>query len=58
MNICEIAAASAGNQNFLADAIGMLEHRDAPPAFSGLYRAKQSRRAAAQNQSVKFSRQQ
>src|SRR5258708_3850864 len=54
MDICEIATAPAGDQDFLADAIGMLEHGDAAPAFAGLNRAEKSRGAAAENQGVKF----
>jgi hypothetical protein len=38
MDVGEIAAAAAGDQNFLADAIGTLEHGNAPSAFAGLYR--------------------
>jgi ATP-binding cassette subfamily F protein uup len=53
MNIGEIATASAGDQNFLANAIGMFKHGDAPPAFASLDRAHESGRAAAENQSVK-----
>ncbi len=54
IDICEIAAASAGDQDFLADAIGMFEHRDTAPAFACLNRAQESRGAAAENQGVKF----
>src|SRR5260370_36319292 len=53
MDICEIAAASAGDQDFLADAIGMLEHGDTAPAFAGFNRAEKSRGAAAESQSRK-----
>jgi len=54
IDICEIAAASAGDQDFLADAIGMLEHGDTPPAFAGFNRTEKSRGATAENKSVKF----
>ena len=57
MNVGEITASPAGDQNFLADAIGMLEHGDAPPAFAGLDRAEESSGAAAKNHSVKFANQ-
>ena len=53
-NVAEIAAAAAGDQDFLADALGMLEDSDAPPAFAGFDRAEESRGAGAKNESVKF----
>jgi hypothetical protein len=36
MKVGEIAAASAGDENLLAAAVGALQHGDAPPAFAGL----------------------
>ena len=54
MDICEIAAASTGDQDFPADALRMLQHRDTASALAGLNRAEESRGAAAENQSVKF----
>ena len=36
----EIAAASSGDQDFLADAVGALQHGDASPAFSGFHGAE------------------
>jgi hypothetical protein len=57
MNIGEIAAAAAGDENFLPDAIGMFKHRDAPPAFAGLNRAEESLCTPAKNQSVKVMNQ-
>ena len=54
IQVCEIAAASAGDENFLAGAIGPLQDRDAPAALAGLDRAHQSRSAGAQNQGIEF----
>jgi hypothetical protein len=36
MNVGEITASPAGDENLLPDSIGMLEHGDAPAAFAGL----------------------
>ena len=33
VNIGEVAASAAGDQNFLAAAVGVLENGDAPPAL-------------------------
>ena len=52
MEIGEITAPSARNKNLLAQAIGVLENRNAPPAFAGLNRAHQARCAAAENECV------
>src|SRR5580692_276768 len=57
MKIGEVAAAPAGDQDFLADFIGPLEHGDATSAFTGFDGAKQSGGAGADNQSVKFMNQ-
>jgi hypothetical protein len=57
INVREIAASASGDQDFLSDAIGVLQHGDAPPAFAGLDGAEKSRSAAAQNQSVEWSHQ-
>jgi len=54
VEICEIAAASSGNKYFLARAIGPLEDRNAPSAFSGFNRAHQSGGSRAQNYGVEF----
>jgi hypothetical protein len=53
MDVGEIAAASTGDENLLADAIGTLQNGDTPPAFPGFYGAKQASRPSAKNQSVK-----
>src|SRR5437879_8068255 len=49
IDICEIATASAGDQDFHAHALAMFEHRDTAPAFAGLNRAEKSRGASAEN---------
>ena len=54
IEIGEITAAAAGDQDFLADAIGTLQHSDAPSAFAGLDRTKEPRGASAENQNVKL----
>ena len=48
MQIGEIAAPAAGDQNFLADAVGVFQHDDAPPVLAGGNGAHQSGRPAAQ----------
>jgi hypothetical protein len=47
MEIREIAAATARDQDFLADAIGPFEDRDAASTFAGLGRAEESRGTSA-----------
>jgi hypothetical protein len=54
MEVGEIAAASAGDQDFLADAFGALQHRDAAAAFAGFDGAEQAGGAGTKNQSVKL----
>ena len=54
INIREIAAPAARNQNLFAEPLGMFEHRHAPPPLARLDRAHQSRSATAKNQSIKF----
>ena len=54
MNIGEIAPAPAGDQDFLPNAIGMLKHSDATPAFAGFDRAEESRSAAAEDDNIKL----
>src|SRR5207248_8255032 len=56
-NVGEIAAATAGDQNFLADAVGVLEDGDTPAAFAGFNGAEKSGGTGAENQSVKSVRQ-
>ena len=55
INIREIAAPAAGNQNLFADAFGMFEHSHAPPALARLNRAHQSRSATAQESKHQIS---
>ncbi len=43
MNVGEIASSAAGDQDFLADPVGMIEHRNAAPAPPGLDGAHQPR---------------
>jgi hypothetical protein len=57
MEIREIAAASAGDQDFLTDFICAFDHGDAASAFAGLDGAKQSGGSGAKDQSVKFMNQ-
>ena len=54
IQISEITAASAGDQNLLAGTIGALKNRDAPPAFAGFDRAHKSRGSCSQNDRVEF----
>ena len=54
MDICEIAAAAAGDEDFLSDAIRALKDSDAAPAFAGFGRAEKSRGACAEDESVEF----
>jgi hypothetical protein len=54
MEVSEIAAASAGDQDFLSDAVGALQYGDTAPAFAGLYGAEQTCGPCAKNQSVKL----
>ncbi len=49
IDICEIATAPAGDQDFLADTLGLFKHRDTATPFAGLNRAEKSRGAAAEN---------
>ncbi len=52
MQVGEVAAAAAGDQDFLADAIGVFEHGDAASAFAGGNGAHQAGRASAQHYRV------
>ncbi len=57
MNVGEIATPPAGDEDFLADAIGMLEHGDTPPAFASLDRAEEASGTAAKHQRIKVAHQ-
>ena len=54
MDICEIAAAAAGDEDFLADAIGALKDGDAASALSSFGCAEESCGAGAEDENVKF----
>jgi hypothetical protein len=55
MKVGEIAAAAAGNENFLADAVRVFEDRGAAAAFSGFDGAQQSRRAATKYKHIELA---
>ena len=55
INVGEITAPAAGDQDFLADAIGMLEHGDTTPSFAGLDCAEESSGSSAKDQRVKVA---
>ena len=57
MNVGEVAATTAGDEDFLADAVGVLEHSDAAAAFAGLNGAHEARGACAEDDCVEFLRQ-
>ncbi len=57
MDICEITASTAGDEDFLADAIGALEDCNAATAFTGFCGAEKPSRASTKNESVKLVRQ-
>jgi hypothetical protein len=52
MQVSEIAAAAAGDQNLLADSIGTFQNQHAPPALAGLNGAHQARRASSENEHI------
>jgi len=52
VEVCEITAAAAGDENLLANTICAFKNCDAAPAFAGLQRAQESGRAAAENQGI------
>src|SRR5258708_9983279 len=53
MNIGEIAAAAAGDQDFLAQSVGAFNDRHAPATFSGFCGAEESCGTRAEDQHVK-----
>ena len=55
MKVCEIAAAAAGDEDFLADAVRAFEDSDAAASFSGFDGAQQSRRTATKNKHIEFA---
>lgn len=57
VDVCEVAASSTGDKNFLADAVGKFKDRDAPSASSSFRRAKEPCGASAEDESIKCARQ-
>jgi hypothetical protein len=52
MQVREVTTATSGDQDFLADTIGVFEHDDATATFASLYGAYQARSAGAQDNRV------
>ncbi len=52
MQVGEIAAAAAGDEDLLANAIGMFEHRHAPSALAGFDGAHQPRGSGAEHDDI------
>lgn len=52
MQVGEVAAPTAGNQNFLAHPLGALQQRHTPPPTACLYRAHESGRPRAHHHYV------
>ena len=52
VEVREVAAAAAGDENLLADTISALQNRDAATALASLQRAHQSGGASAENQGI------
>jgi hypothetical protein len=52
MKVGEIAAAAAGNKDFLSQAIGAFEHGDAASALAGFDGAHQAGRASAEDECI------
>jgi hypothetical protein len=57
MNVREIAAAPAGDQDFLADAIGVFDDRDAAAPFTCFGGAEKTSGTRTENEDVKMARQ-
>jgi len=57
MNVGEVAASAAGDEDFLADAVGVFEDGDAAATLARFDGAQQAGSAAADYQNVKFLRQ-
>ena len=54
IDVGEIAAPAAGDQDFLAGPIGTLDQRDAPPALASLDGAHEPRSPSAKNKNIEF----
>jgi len=52
VKVGEIAAAAAGNEDFLADAVGALEKGDTVSAFSGFNGTEQTSGASAEDEDI------
>jgi hypothetical protein len=56
VDVCEIAAAAAGDEDFLSDAIGAFDDGDAPTALASFGSAEKPCGTGAEDESVKFVR--
>ncbi len=54
VQVGEVAAAAAGDQDFLADSIRSFEHQNTPAALAGLNGTHQAGRAGSENDDVVF----
>ena len=54
MQVGEVAASAAGDQNLFSDALGPLQHGHAPSALAGLNGAHQTGRATAENDYIEL----
>jgi hypothetical protein len=54
VQVGEIAAAAAGDQDFLADSIRAFEHQDAPAPLAGFHSTHQAGSAGPENDDVVF----
>ncbi len=52
MKVGEVAASAAGDQNFLAEPVGVFEHGDAAATLAGFDGAHQAGCAAAENDCI------
>ena len=56
MNVGEVAASSAGDEDFFADAVGALKDRDAAAALASFGGTEESCGAGAEDKDVRFVR--
>jgi len=52
VNVGEIAAATAGDEDFLADAVGVFDDGDATSAFASFESTEEARGTSAENQHI------
>ncbi len=52
MQVGEVAATAAGDQDFLTDAVGVVEQQDAAAATAGVHGTEEARGAGAHDQDV------